>query len=1038
MINFINESKRIIRKASENKKLVIFVGAGISANSGYPSWGSLVEEFANGLGMDTKNISQEDYLKIPQYYYNSRKEKEYYDVIFNKFKVQVKPNPIHDLIFDLNPYHVVTTNYDELLEEAARNKGIFYDVVSKDKDLPYTPNNNMIIKMHGELKNKNIVLKEDDYLSYFKNFKLIQNYIKSLISTYTILFIGYSVSDINVKYIFQWVKDILGNDFQQAYFLDVDERKKFDQIEFEYYKNRGVNILYYSQIKDVDFFERDIDCKGLTHNKGKNIYKFLKYLLDDGNKHMLNVNYAYDRLKSLNNLKQIRFKDIKRALNLETPYQDGRYIYYSHFRINGEEVELVTNIVKELFIEIEKFQDKLTQIKECTDGTKKKELKREIDFSKKLKIDLIKKVFYKSGLRKIVEQNEKYEKTILLELDIEEEEDYLEKYSLMCDYYNLDKYINGIELNEIDGKEEEYLDKVYGLYKIGKQIEAYEMLKGISESCFKNKKYYLYFISEFNRYHLGHGISTVNIFATVSRGISNDMQNSIRKEKNNIDLDNIYLKLPSSNRPSLFFLREILNFNFIYSKIKDTIELKEKVEKDKNVIHINISKNKGQIYKFRKDIKEFWRFLTKNRLMLDKYIEVKRVFYSYVEGAFLSHMIDDSEEKETILGWKGKILKLEKIDYFTFFIMLSYLTKEDIEYLFKKYDVEILEIEENNLKDIEKVYDNIVESIMREKNILESKEIVKRFLYLLSRIDIQKELFIKILDRFLQIIDYWNQNELREIYDNLLSFLVKQNNNFKDNVCTKKLEKFLNYILSKIILSSGNNFYKENYIFKFVRKIVIIIKNIDGDYILENYNKVRLLIKQMDIEFNPNIVSDILVPLNNLLMEEVADDIVKLIYKTLNNTNGFDYNLFILYYDAVISKVILSNMTLEEKVMLHIDEILKLPEEIRKTGLNSFENNKEDFLAKIAFLIINDLIEVPNKFSKYRKDSEIFSFLTNMNDYDYDNFKLEWILISNDKLHKKLSESEKAREFIKEQIKNRILEGKCEKNIIDIFFKYYD
>ena len=196
------------------------------------------------LGIDTQNISSEDYLKIPQYYYNSRKEKDYYDVIWDKFNVNVKPNDIHDAIFKLKPYHIVTTNYDELLEEAARNQGVFYDVVSKDEDLPYTLNNNMIIKMHGDLKNKNIVLKEDDYLSYFRNFKLIQNYIKSLISTYTILFLGYSINDINVKYIFQWVKDILGNSFQQAYFLENNQNKKFNQVEFDYYKNRGINIKF--------------------------------------------------------------------------------------------------------------------------------------------------------------------------------------------------------------------------------------------------------------------------------------------------------------------------------------------------------------------------------------------------------------------------------------------------------------------------------------------------------------------------------------------------------------------------------------------------------------------------------------------------------------------------------------------------------------------------------------------------------------------------------------------------------------------------
>lgn len=38
MKNYIEESKRIIQNSSKNNKLIVFVGAGISANSGVPMW----------------------------------------------------------------------------------------------------------------------------------------------------------------------------------------------------------------------------------------------------------------------------------------------------------------------------------------------------------------------------------------------------------------------------------------------------------------------------------------------------------------------------------------------------------------------------------------------------------------------------------------------------------------------------------------------------------------------------------------------------------------------------------------------------------------------------------------------------------------------------------------------------------------------------------------------------------------------------------------------------------------------------------------
>lgn len=45
----IYEQINAIRNAKVQDKLVVFVGAGVSANSGLPSWGELIKEFAELL-----------------------------------------------------------------------------------------------------------------------------------------------------------------------------------------------------------------------------------------------------------------------------------------------------------------------------------------------------------------------------------------------------------------------------------------------------------------------------------------------------------------------------------------------------------------------------------------------------------------------------------------------------------------------------------------------------------------------------------------------------------------------------------------------------------------------------------------------------------------------------------------------------------------------------------------------------------------------------------------------------------------------------
>lgn len=248
MSDFYSEDFRRLNKSMLEQKLVVFVGAGVSMGSGLLSWNGLTNEIKKTLG-DT-SFTQNDNTIIPQLYYNSRGKKEYIELIKDLlFNSDIKPNIIHDKIVKLKPRYVITTNYDNLIEKAFYNNGEFLDVVERDSDLPYVQSDRMIIKMHGGFKYNNFVLKEDDYLSYHNNFILIENYIKALFSRYTILFIGYSFNDPDTKQILNWVRDILKEDQQRAYLIDIEHDA--DQQIHEYYKNMGINLIYAKQFKNI-------------------------------------------------------------------------------------------------------------------------------------------------------------------------------------------------------------------------------------------------------------------------------------------------------------------------------------------------------------------------------------------------------------------------------------------------------------------------------------------------------------------------------------------------------------------------------------------------------------------------------------------------------------------------------------------------------------------------------------------------------------------------------------------------------------------
>ena len=100
------EFKRITN-ASRNHSLTFFVGAGISALSGAPSWKGLIQDICRELKLPVKETySSDEYLKIPQMYYyaTGKDDTKYYDFIEKSLvSTPLFPNEIHRELLNFNP-----------------------------------------------------------------------------------------------------------------------------------------------------------------------------------------------------------------------------------------------------------------------------------------------------------------------------------------------------------------------------------------------------------------------------------------------------------------------------------------------------------------------------------------------------------------------------------------------------------------------------------------------------------------------------------------------------------------------------------------------------------------------------------------------------------------------------------------------------------------------------------------------------------------------------------------------------------------------
>lgn len=331
------ESINLIREKAENNKLIVFVGAGVSRNvEGMPSWYALVKAMADAIlyskcddckhredGCEEncrlrEEYSNDEFLKIPQYVYNKNPDL-YNHILAEQIKEVSEDAPLSKAIFDINPTHIITTNYDTLLESSKSELREQYQVIVRDKDLLDSTKTKYIIKMHGDLHDiSTIVLKEQDYLNYSQNRVLIELFIKSLLTDHVVLFLGYSLNDYNIKQIISWLNYMRSqNDALKGVKVGyiVFDEDNIDERQQTYFENNSIgiiNIHNMPQVEDVPFSLKD--------EKGRRLYSLLRVVENPS----LESNFEPQVFIKhfLEFAKQYSFIDYKNLLNL---LHIGRY-----------------------------------------------------------------------------------------------------------------------------------------------------------------------------------------------------------------------------------------------------------------------------------------------------------------------------------------------------------------------------------------------------------------------------------------------------------------------------------------------------------------------------------------------------------------------------------------------------------------------------------------------------------------------------------------------------------------------------------------
>ena len=194
-----------LARSVRERRAILFAGAGLSMCVGLPSWRMLIEHMTEELKLDPKCVEDTNYQTLAEYYRLKQGSigtlRSWMDRNCNVPEEQVRASVIHRLIVELDFPILYTTNYDRNLEVAFQIYQKNFVKVANAKDIAKIEENvTQIVKYHGDFDDDNsLVLAETDYFKRLAFDSPLDIKFRADALGRTILFIGYSMSDTNIR-----------------------------------------------------------------------------------------------------------------------------------------------------------------------------------------------------------------------------------------------------------------------------------------------------------------------------------------------------------------------------------------------------------------------------------------------------------------------------------------------------------------------------------------------------------------------------------------------------------------------------------------------------------------------------------------------------------------------------------------------------------------------------------------------------------------------------------------------------------------------
>jgi hypothetical protein len=207
----------------------IMVGAGfsrsaahhVSGNKKMPLWDSFSKNLLHELNPHNNDLSFSDPLRVAEEY------RAYFgqSALNDQIRTQIdndawRTGPLYEALLELPWSEIMTTNWDTLLERAAKDvHGPYYTPVCRSSDLAWAPSPR-IVKLHGTIGvTDTFVAAQEDYRTYPEKSAPFVNFARHVFIENELCLLGFSGEDPNFLQWTGWVRDHLTDHARKIYLV---------------------------------------------------------------------------------------------------------------------------------------------------------------------------------------------------------------------------------------------------------------------------------------------------------------------------------------------------------------------------------------------------------------------------------------------------------------------------------------------------------------------------------------------------------------------------------------------------------------------------------------------------------------------------------------------------------------------------------------------------------------------------------------------------------------------------------------------------